>query len=196
MPPPFAAETAACRTAQSAWSRLSVRDRLRPVRELRYQLVERADELFAAVQADVGRTPLEVLATELLPTASALKFLEKEAASVLKPRNVSRWLRPTWLLGCRDVVHRRPWGVVGVIGTWNYPVYLNVGPIAAALTAGNGVIWKPSENALRTAALTHRLFLECGFPPDLFALLPATREAGPQVAEAEVDHVVFTGSDA
>jgi acyl-CoA reductase-like NAD-dependent aldehyde dehydrogenase len=193
--PPFAAESAACRAAQRAWAALSVRDRLRPVRELRHLLVDRAEDLFAAEQADVGRSSLDVLATELLPAASALKFLQCEAARVLAPRKVSGRLRPTWLLGCRDVVYRRPWGVVGVIGTWNYPVYLNVGPIAAALTAGNGVLWKPSENAPRTAELIRRLFLEAGFPPDLLILLPATREAGPLVAEADVDHVVFTGSD-
>jgi acyl-CoA reductase-like NAD-dependent aldehyde dehydrogenase len=166
------------------------------VRELRHLVVDRADDLFAAVHADVGRPPLEVLATELLPTASALKYQEKRAARVLAPRRVGWRLQPTWLMGCRDVVYRRPWGLVGVIGTWNYPLYLNIGPIAAALTAGNGVLWKPSENAPRTAKLIHRLFLEAGYPAVLFALLPATREAGPLVAEADVEHVVFTGSDA
>src|SRR5205814_286741 len=97
---------------------------------------------------------------------------------------------------CRDVVHRRPWGVVGVIGTWNYPLYLNAGQVAQALVAGNGVLWKPSEYVPRTADVTHRLFLDAGFPPGLFAKLPATREAGPPLAEAEVDYVVFTGSEA
>ncbi len=192
---PFATEAAACRKAQRAWSVLPIRKRLQPVRELRHRLVECADELFAAVQADVGRPTLEVLATELLPTASALKFQEKEAARVLTARRVPRRLRPTWLFGCRDVVHRRPWGIVGVIGTWNYPLFLNVGPIAAALTAGNGVLWKPSERAPHTAAVTHRLFLEAGFPPHLLTMLPATREGGPLVADAAVDYVLFTGSD-
>src|SRR5207249_3538993 len=42
---------------------------------------------------------------------------------------------------------------------------------------------------------THELFLAAGFPRDLFQKLPATREAGPQLAEAGVDHVVFTGSE-
>jgi acyl-CoA reductase-like NAD-dependent aldehyde dehydrogenase len=195
-PPPFAAEVAASRAAQQPWSRLTVRDRLRPVRELRHLLVERADDLLAAVEADVGRPPAEVLATDLLPTAAALKFLEREAARLLAPRRVPGRLRPTWLFGCRDAVHRRPWGVVGVIGTWNYPVFLNVVQLAQALVAGNGVLWKPSEHAARTAAVTADLVRAAGFPPDLFVTLPATREAGPLVAEAAVDHVVFTGSEA
>jgi acyl-CoA reductase-like NAD-dependent aldehyde dehydrogenase len=193
---PFAAEVAACRAAQEPWSRLSVRDRLRPVRELRHLLVEQADTIFATVAADVGRSAVEVLGTELLPTAAALKFLEQQAARLLAPRRIPGRLRPTWLLGCRDAVHRRPWGVVGIIGTWNYPIYLNVVQAAQALVAGNAVLWKPSENVPKTADLTHRLVLDAGFPPGLFAKLPATREAGPLLAESEVDYVVFTGSDA
>ena len=194
--PPFAAEVATARAAQQSWSRQAVRDRLRPVRELRHLLVERADDLLAAVEADVGRPPAEVLATDLLPTAAALKFLEQEAARLLTPLRIPGRLRPTWLFGCRDTVYRRPWGVVGVIGTWNYPVFLNVVQLAQALTAGNAVLWKPSEHAAKTAAVTADLFRAAGFPPDLLVTLPATREAGPLVAEAAVDHVVFTGSDA
>jgi acyl-CoA reductase-like NAD-dependent aldehyde dehydrogenase len=158
-------------------------------------LVERADDLIAVVNAEIRRPAVEVIGSELLPTAAALKFLEQEAHRILAPRTIGSRLRPTWLMGCRDVVHRRPWGVVGIIGTWNYPIFLNAVQAAQAITAGNAVVWKPSENAPRTADLTHALFLEAGFPADLFQKLAATREAGPQLAEAEVDHVVFTGSD-
>jgi acyl-CoA reductase-like NAD-dependent aldehyde dehydrogenase len=166
------------------------------VRELRHLLVERADAIYAAVGADVGRSADEVLGSELLPTTAALKFLEQEAARALAPRRIGFRLRPTWLLGCRDAVHRRPWGVVGIIGTWNYPIYLNAGQVAQALVAGNAVLWKPSEHTPRTADLLHRLFLDAGFPAGVFGLLPATRDAGPLLADADVDYVVFTGSDA
>jgi acyl-CoA reductase-like NAD-dependent aldehyde dehydrogenase len=192
----FTSELASARVAQQSWSRLSVRERLRPIRRLRALLVERTDDLFAAVNADIGRPLVEVVGSELLPTAAGLKFLEQRAARLLAPQRIGWSLRPTWLMGCRDAVYRRPWGVVGIIGTWNYPIYLNAVQAAQAFVAGNAVLWKPSENAPRTADLTHALFLEAGFPRDLFHKLPATREAGPQLADAEVDHIVFTGSDA
>src|SRR5262249_58758357 len=73
---PFATELAAARAAQQLWGRLGVRDRLRPVRALRNLLVERTDDLCAMVAADIARPAVEVLASELLPTAAALKFLE------------------------------------------------------------------------------------------------------------------------
>jgi acyl-CoA reductase-like NAD-dependent aldehyde dehydrogenase len=191
---PFAAEVAAARIAQYSWSRNSISERLRPVRCLRALLVERADEIIESIHVDIARPTVEVLSSELLATAAALKFLERRAPRILAPRRISG--RPIWLMGSRDVVHRRPWGVVGIIGTWNYPVFLNAVQTAQALTAGNAVLWKPSENVPRTSDLTHELFLKAGFPADLFHKLPATREAGPQLAEAEVNHIVFTGSDA
>jgi acyl-CoA reductase-like NAD-dependent aldehyde dehydrogenase len=101
-----------------------------------------------------------------------------------------------WLWGARDAIHHRPRGVVGIIGTWNYPIFLNAVSIAQAVTAGNGVLWKPSEIIPTTAELLHQLFLEAGLPRDLIMRLPATRDAGPQLAEADIDHVVFTGSAA
>ena len=63
------------------------------------------------------------------------------------------------------------------------------------MVAGNGVLWKPSELTPRTAEVLHDLFTLAGFPADLLIRLPATREAGPQLAEADVDFVHFTGSD-
>ncbi|MCS6863610.1 MAG: aldehyde dehydrogenase family protein [Gemmataceae bacterium] len=192
---PFVQELAEARHAQQAWVAVPLSERLRCVRQLRGLIAEQSDAISAAIAADIARPATEVVATELLPTAAALKFLEKRAARLLAVRRVSWWDQPTWLFGCRDRVHRRPWGVVGIIGTWNYPFYLNVGPMAQALVAGNAVLWKPSENAVRIAELTGQLFRAAGFPTELVQTLPPTRAAGPRLAETDVDYLVFTGSD-
>ncbi len=193
-PSEFAGEAARCRIAQLAWARLSIRKRLRCIRRLRHLLAETAETLALTVTQDIGRNADEVLVTDILPTADACRFLEKQARRILKPRRIPIWQRPMWLLGSVDWVQRRPQGVVGIIGTWNYPIYLNAIQIVQALTAGNGVLWKPSELIPATAEFTHKLFLRAGFPADLFIRLPATREAGPMLAEANVDYLVFTGS--
>ena len=191
---PFADESRSCRAAQQAWVRLPVSVRVRPLATLRRLLVDEADAICAAVKNDVGRPPAEVITTDLLPTADSCKYHQQYAARILKPRRVSLFSRPLWLVGTRDAVHHRPHGVVGIIGTWNYPIYLNAIQILQALTAGNGVLWKPSELTPATAVVLHDLFLKAGYPPDLIQRLPATREAGPQLADAAVNHVIFTGS--
>jgi acyl-CoA reductase-like NAD-dependent aldehyde dehydrogenase len=194
--PDLSSQVRTARRAQTEWARRSVRDRLRPVRAFRHLLAEAADDLCAAVHAELGRPPVEVLGSDVLPLADAGRFLEREAASLLKPRKVRLRSRPLWLWGQRDTIHRRPHGVVAVIGTWNYPLFLNGVQIAQALTAGNGVLWKPSEVSTHSAPLLHSLLLRAGYPADLVQILPATREMGAAVIEADVDHVVFTGSAA
>src|SRR4051794_34935265 len=112
---PFTAELTAAPAAQAAWARGAIPERGRPLRALRALLVERTDDICDAVKADIARPASEVLGSEVLATAAGLKYLEKRAATILAPRRVSRRDRPAWLFGCRDAVHHRPWGVVGVI---------------------------------------------------------------------------------
>ncbi len=194
MPTPFATDAARCRVTQWGWAAVSVARRLDVVREVRHLLVERRSALTAAVAADVRRGPAEVTATDLLPTASACKFLLTDAVKLLRPHRVTG--TPLWLWGCRDTLHRRPRGVVGLIGTWNYPVFLTTVPLLQALVAGNGVLWKPSEQTPATADVLADLLARAGVPDGLVVRLPGTREAGPQLAEADIDFVHFTGSDA
>jgi acyl-CoA reductase-like NAD-dependent aldehyde dehydrogenase len=192
----FAEAVEPCRRQQQTWAELSARQRLQPVRALRRLLVREWEALCAAVARDLDKPTEETLAGEILPLAEACRFLERQAGRLLRPRSVSARQRPLWLWGQRDRVYRRPRGLVGIIGTWNYPVLLNGIQIVQALTAGNGVLWKPSELASASAAVFIGLLREAGYPADLVQLLPATREAGQELAQAAVDHIVFTGSSA
>jgi acyl-CoA reductase-like NAD-dependent aldehyde dehydrogenase len=185
-----------CRAQQRAWANVPIRRRLRPVRALRRLLVAGCDELCAAVTADIGKPADETVAADILPLAEACRFLEREAPRLLRWRRVPLRLRPLWLWGQSDSVCRRPRGVVGIIGTWNYPLLLNGVQILQAATAGNGVLWKPSEVAPASAAALFGLLERAGFPDGLVQMLPATRAAGQELADADIDHVVFTGSSA
>src|SRR5205085_9268358 len=142
-----------------AWSDTPFATRLAIIRRLRHDLVENTERLCLTVTQDIGRPASEVLATDVLPTADAFRFLERRARRILRLRRVPASLRPWWLFGERETVHRRPIGIVGVIGTWNYPILLNAITIAQALTAGNGVVWKPSELVPTFAECLHELFL-------------------------------------
>lgn len=191
---PFSRETERARRAQQAWAEVPLRDRLRSVRALRRLLVDARQRICRTI-ADELRKPFdETLLSEILPLAEECRFLESHARRILLPRWHSLRSRPILLFGQRDVTHRRPRGVVAVIGTWNLPLAINAVPIVNALVAGNAVLFKPSEIAPKTGELLADLIARAGFPDGLFHLLPAHRDAGPQLAEADIDHVVFTGS--
>ena len=51
----------------------------------------------------------------------------------------------------RGWIEYEPYGTVLVIGAWNYPFYLTLGPAVGAIAAGNAVILKPSEIAAASA---------------------------------------------
>src|SRR5205814_7475114 len=88
-PAPVDEQVAAARAVQPAWAGLPVRRRLEAVRRLRHLLADRADDLCAAVAADVGKTAEETLGGDVLPLAAACRFLERRADGLLRPRRVS-----------------------------------------------------------------------------------------------------------
>jgi acyl-CoA reductase-like NAD-dependent aldehyde dehydrogenase len=192
--PGIADRVEAARRAQHAWAHVPVKQRLVPVRALRHLLVAECANLCAAVERDLGKLSEETIGGDILPLAEGCRFLERRAARLLGPRRVPWSLRPLWLWRQRDTVHRRPRGIVGIVGTWNYPLFLNGVQIAQAATAGNAVLWKPSEVAPASAAVLHALLGRAGFPPDLVQMLVATPEAGEALCDADIQHVVFTGS--
>ena len=144
-----------------------------------------------AISQDFGhRSPSETLLAEVLPSLLMV-------GSALA--NLKSWMRPekrgTSLLfwPARNEVHRQPKGVVLIISPWNYPLQLTVGPLAAALAAGNRVIIKPSELTPATSALLKQRLEEA-----LGADRVTVALGGPEVAEdlcrLPFDHILFTGS--
>lgn len=187
--------TTRMRNAQERWAARPVSERLHYIRKLRQALPGLQTAFAEALQADIHKPLGETIAAELLPVAGGCRFLEKRARSILKPRSVSWRDVPVWLMGEKDIVIRRPRGLVGIIGTWNYPLFLNGVQIVHALAAGNGVIWKPSEIAPRTAQVITDWLRGADINDELVHVLPAEREWGPALAEADIDYVVFTGHD-
>ena len=166
--------------------------RLGPVQRLRGALVKRAGEFVEAARVDLGKSPGEVLGGDLLPLAEACKFLCSRARKILASRRCSR--SPVWL-GDQQWVCRIPYGVVGIIGTWNYPIFLSGVQILHALAAGNSVVWKPSEVAPQSARVLESVFREAGIGPDRLVVLPADREYGAWLCDQEIDFLVFTGAE-
>jgi len=55
------------------------------------------------------------------------------------------------------VIYNDPYGVVLIIGSWNYPLQLTLLPVSGAIAAGNCVIVKPSEGATESSQLMAKL---------------------------------------
>ena len=89
-----------------------------------------------------------------------------------------------------------PRGVAAVIAPWNFPLAISCGMTAAAIVAGDCVVYKPSSLSPITGRLLVDLFCEADLPPGVFNYVPC---GGGGLGDRLVDHpdvalIAFTGS--
>jgi len=186
------------REAQASWSATPMRERRRLMRRLRALLAEHGEAVAEQVTEHLPTRDhvAETLAAEVLPLADAARFLERDAARVLRPRRVGRRGRPIWMMGVRSVVRRQPWGVVLIIGPSNYPLMLPGVQALSALAAGNAVLFKPGRGGEAAAKRLRDLLHDAGLPRGLIHVTDESVEAATSAIDAGVDHIVLTGSAA
>ena len=185
---------ASAREAQQEWARTVLSKRLALVRRIRHELAASGPDLCKLFSPELVRTPAESLTAEVIPLAEACRFLEREAARILRAHRENSRSRPFWLHGVDVEVHREPLGVVLVIGPRNYPLFLPCVQVLQALVAGNAVLLKPGSGGSGVAQAFRLMVLSAGVPADLFQVLEESPEAGVDVIRSGVDKVVLTGS--
>jgi aldehyde dehydrogenase (NAD+) len=96
--------------------------------------------------------------------------------------------------GSLEIVRPEPYGVVGIIITWNSPLLSLAMKVPAALAAGNTVVIKPSELTPYTPLLFGKACLEAGIPAGVVNVVPGGPEAGEAlVVHPDVEKISFTG---
>ena len=160
---------------------------------LRKGLIRRQEDFARAIHEDFGgRARMEVLFSEVFVSVHALRHAERHVDDWMRTRPVSiDWpLQPG-----RAYVMPQPVGVVGVISSWNYPVFVSIAPLAGALAAGNRLMLKPSELTPKTSQLLADLIGET-FSPDHVKVVQGGPDTGREFASLQLDHLIFTGSTA
>ncbi|MBF5007495.1 aldehyde dehydrogenase family protein [Diaphorobacter caeni] len=156
-------------------------------------LVECQDELCAAMGEDFGGRPVEFsLANDVLGSLASLKHARDHFREWIgdSPRES---VKPFDMFGATAWVKYQPKGVVGVIGTWNAPVFTLLSPLACIFAAGNSAVLKPSEIAPRTAAVLADAIAK-RFDPAVLTVVQGDAAVSAAFAEQAWDHLVFTGS--
>ncbi len=150
-----------------------------------------AERFVTAIAADFGhRSAHETRLLEVFPSLEAIRHNRSHVGAWMKPRkkSPSLWFRPG-----RARIIPQPLGVVGIIVPWNYPLFLAISPLAAALAAGNRVLLKMSEFTPRTGELLAELVAKY-FTADDVAVVLGDAAVGADFARLPFDHLLFTGS--
>jgi len=161
------------------------------LKSLRELLVSEQQALIEALRSDFGnRSADETLLAELLPSLQGIQYASRHLKGWMKASR--RKVGPAFQPASAKVVYQ-PLGVVGVIVPWNYPLFLAMGPLVGALSAGNRVMLKLSEATPATGLLLKRL-LERVFPTDLVCVVLGEADTGMAFSRLPFDHLLFTGA--
>ncbi|WP_214467890.1 aldehyde dehydrogenase family protein [Microbacterium flavescens] len=173
--------------AQRTWAGLAPVARADALRRFARVVEDHVEELAQLEVLNSGH-PIESARWEASHVAQVLNF------SSGAPERLSGLQIP--VAGGLDVTFHEPYGVVGIIVPWNFPMTIASWGFAPALAAGNAVVIKPAELTPLTAMRLGDLALEAGLPDGLFTVVTGSGSVVGQrfVSHPDVRKVVFTGS--
>ncbi|WP_201617003.1 coniferyl aldehyde dehydrogenase [Psychrobacter urativorans] len=188
---------------QAQFSRLQALSRTQPILDwatratqldnLDALLSDNQTSLAQAISVDFGhRSVSETQFAELFPSFTGISHAKKHGKKWMKTYRAS--ISPLYL-PAHNEIQPQPLGVVGIMVPWNYPLYLAIGPMIDALTAGNRVMIKMSESAPQFAdafaeAVAHY------FSADMVCVVIGEVDIAEAFSKLPFDHLLYTGSTA
>jgi len=159
------------------------------LRKLKSAVEAHADEIVAAVKQDTRKPEPEIRVTEILGVIGNIQR---------NIDNLDEWMKPVEVVPSQNkndkarIVHEAR-GVCLILGPWNFPLGLSMGPLAAAIAAGNCCMVKLIDLCPATAGVAAKIIKQAFEERDV-----ALFEGGVDVATALLDlpfsHIFFTGS--
>ena len=182
---------ARARAAQPAWEAIGFDGRRRWLEALRDWILANQSRLDSIMQEETGKVRADA-GLETFYCLDAINFWVGEGPGYLADEIV----RPhvPLLRAKRSKVVYQPYGVVGNISPWNFPLILSLGDSIPALVAGNAVVFKPSELTPLTLIEIVRGWREELGAPEVMQVV----NGGPETAGAVIDgadYLQFTGSE-
>jgi acyl-CoA reductase-like NAD-dependent aldehyde dehydrogenase len=177
----------AARAAQRVWRAIPSAERGAVFGKFIAVLEARSEELARSITLEQGK-PLAESRNEAAKSCGEARFMLGES---LRGRGE---VMPSARPGIRNLVIRRPRGVIGAITPWNFPILTPMRKISPALVFGNAIILKPSEFTPATACL----IVDAGrgvLPDGLLQLVNGGGDVGGALVSARgIDGITFTGS--
>ncbi len=173
----------------SNWAKRAPRERARVMRRWA-DLIEADVQNLARLEALGSTRPIaNAIAWDVPFTADGIRFFAEFADKIGGDVAATRH-------NALGMTIAEPYGVIGAIAPWNFPLVMSSWKVAPALAAGNAVVLKPSELTPFSVLRLAELAIEAGMPPGIFNIVQGL---GHTTGDALVRHplvskVTFTGS--
>ena len=180
------------REAVRWWAGLGFAGRKARLLRWRALLANRITEIAELSHLEGGKP----IADAIVETVTAIEHIDwsaRNARRVLGPRRTRSRLVVAEFSAHLEY---QPYGVIGVIGPWNYPVATPMGSIAYALAAGNAVVFKPSEYTPAVGQWLVDTFAEVVPEHPVLQAVHGMGDVGAALCRSGVGKLAFTGSAA
>jgi acyl-CoA reductase-like NAD-dependent aldehyde dehydrogenase len=158
-------------------------------------VAEQVEDLALTIAAEAGK-PIKTATVEARRCADTLTFAAVEARK-LTGGTVPMEASPAGE-GKLGVMLRVPYGVVGAISPFNFPLNLVAHKLGPAIAAGNAVVLKPAGQTPISALKLARILERAGLPEGWLSVVPGPgRELGNAIVQSPLTKAItFTGSAA
>lgn len=168
---------------------LGIETRLKNLRLFRELIYKYEPELKEALQKDFRKPEFEVMATESMFVMKELNYMIKRLRGWSRPRRVRTPL-VHFIAHCKVEPH--PYGQVLVLSPWNFPFQLAMLPVISAISAGNVVVLKTSQQVPNVTGVIEKIFSH--FPKELVVLISGDHTVSEFLLDHKFDYIFFTGS--
>ncbi len=168
----------------------SIDFRKQQLKRLRKAIIESEQQLYQAVEKDLGKGYEEAFLTEMSLVIKEIDLHLKHLSRWAKPKRVSS---PIYILPSKSEVVPEPMGVVLIIGPFNYPFQLTMAPLVGAMSGGNCCVIKPSEQTPHTANVIQQV-INSTFDDHYLHVVTGDVEVGKALLRQAYDLIFFTGS--
>jgi beta-apo-4'-carotenal oxygenase len=180
-----------CRTTFRAQKTKPISYRLTQLRKLYWGIVDNEDALVEACKQDLGKPTFETFLSEIDWCKNDIVFVTK---------NLEKWSKdepapdiPLMNTLLNPIIRKEPLGTILIIGAYNFPVQLSLGPFIGAIAAGCTGVLKPSEVSPATAMVLKKM-VEESLDPSAFVVLNGGVQETTALLDEKWDKIFYTGS--
>ncbi|KAL5422853.1 hypothetical protein PMIN04_004368 [Paraphaeosphaeria minitans] len=165
--------------------------RLVQLRKLYWALKDNAALIIEACKQDLGKPTFETHLSELSWCMNDIVFMQNNLPRWAKEEKAEDINLTNKLMGPR--IRKDPLGAVLVIGAFNFPIQLSLGPLIGAIAAGCTAVLKPSEGSPQCAAVLQKIVAE-SLDPNYYTVVQGAVPETSALLEQKWDKIFYTGS--
>jgi succinate-semialdehyde dehydrogenase / glutarate-semialdehyde dehydrogenase len=175
-------------TTYQTWKLTTLETRIKLMMKLAEVLKQDRQAYGALITTEMG-CPISQTIAEIEKSAIIAELMGQQAKEFLQPKHIKTDATESY-------ISYEPLGIVFHIAPWNYPFYLALRPVIAAILAGNCVVLKHASNVPQTALALEEVFKKAGFPDGVFeTLLISSSQTEAIINDDRVVMVTLIGSD-